>query len=447
METSIQQLFEQALSSHKEGQYDAARRGYREVIAVAPEHGPALHHLGLAEFELGNHAAALHFIAKSLEIAPREVTWLVNFGEVSLLAGRRELARTAFNAVLSLDPQCAAAIEGLTTLSATVEPRPPAPQQVDKRPVIPCHLNQPFIKSDGSVSPCCRLWNDDKATIGHFEDPDLLEKFVAFDIACSCNLARFRKKRPDEEARVDTLNIELSLACQGKCAMCCVGSPDWKGTYDLYNALTTALRTWRPRRIAVQGGEILIQKKSMRWLAEVKNEFPDMEFHVITNGNVDTDIIPVVESLFETMTISIVGFEPETYKKIMGLELAKTIRFAEELISRGKVEVALKHLLTPLNFHQSGRFLDWVVETKPTSCQLTDCGPSFLEFINRKQKFWDIIIERTGEDVRQAIGENKDVFKDGGIKIFITPAVGELFGVTDDFAKEHGLDELICVAG
>jgi pyruvate-formate lyase-activating enzyme len=116
--------------------------------------------------------------------------------------------------------------------------------------------------------------------------------------------------------------------------MCCVGSPSWNGTYDYYDKLTEIVSWHPPRMLLAQGGEVLVQKKTMDWLENVKKKYPDMLIGLVTNGNVGLNVIEKVEQLFNYIWISFVGFQAETYRKIMGLELPITVKFAEEIVRR-----------------------------------------------------------------------------------------------------------------
>jgi len=84
--------------------------------------------------------------------------------------------------------------------------------------------------------------------IGHIDDPGILEKIRRFNAACCCERYELEPAAPGEAPAYDFLNIELSLVCQGTCAMCCVGAPDWQGRYDYYDSLTRMVEQLRPRR-------------------------------------------------------------------------------------------------------------------------------------------------------------------------------------------------------
>ena len=75
-----------------------------------------------------------------------------------------------------------------------------------------------------------------------------------------------------------------------RCVMCCVNAPDWRGQYDYYSQLEELIKQTQPEEILVQGGEVLIQKQSIEWLTQVKQDFPDIKISLVTNGNVNQKI-------------------------------------------------------------------------------------------------------------------------------------------------------------
>jgi len=211
--------------------------------------------------------------------------------------------------------------------------------KIEKRP---CHFWQPFVKSDGYIYPCCKIWGNESLRIGHIDDPDISERIVQYDQSCRCEFNELCRADPNETRQIDLLNIEFSLACNGQCAMCSVGAPEWTGKYDGYDKLTELIDAFRPRELFVQGGEVLIQKKTLNWLQGVKGKYPDTKISIVSNGCVGLDLIEMFEELFDFSIFSFVGFQPVTYNRIMGLNLNRTTRFVEKLIKRKKVEVEIK---------------------------------------------------------------------------------------------------------
>jgi len=221
----------------------------------------------------------------------------------------------------------------------------------------PCHYRELFVASNGDVYPCCLTWNKPALRIGHITDPDLEERLLSFDGSCRCSSFTLRKGKPSDK-REYKLNVETGLACNGRCAMCCVDAPSSHSPYLYYGELDRLIETLPAiNHLVVQGGEVLIQKKTMDWLRALSLRRPEIPLALITNGNVEADTVPFVESLFFNVLVSVYGFQDETYRRITRMELEKTLRFAGDLVKRKRTTVHLKYLVTPLNLHELPLFL------------------------------------------------------------------------------------------
>lgn len=144
--------------------------------------------------------------------------------------------------------------------------------------------------------------------------------------------------------------------------MLCVELKHQNGTFNYYEQLTKIIETLKPKYISVQGEERLIQKMAIELLIEIKKMYPNIELELVTNGNADESMVETVRRLFDKVTISIVGFQSETYRKIMMIDINKTMRVAEELLNNNNhIYICLKYLVSPLNAHESNLFLNWAI--------------------------------------------------------------------------------------
>lgn len=304
-----------------------------------------------------------------------------------------------------------------------------------------CHFKEMFVNSQGEIYPCCQLWGS-TVRIGRIDDVNIAEKLEQFNVYCGCSRARFRKLSPSDSRKVKLIIIELSLACQASCAMCCVDSPSWHGKYDNYGSLTKFIDLCTPENLMVQGGEVLIQKDSIGWLHDIKDRHPELKIALVTNGNANCEMVGTVEDLFSAVTISIVGFAPETYKKIMGLDINRTIAFAEELIKGNKTKVWLKYLITPLNLHETNLFLKWAIKAAPERIVIADAYTR--RYINdTKDMFWSKIIERTSLDVKSELISARADLSDKRITVVFDPLAREMFGINEDFIKNSDLVQVV----
>lgn len=273
-----------------------------------------------------------------------------------------------------------------------------------------CHLKELFIRENGDIFPCCRSAYSDNMKIGHINDKNLLEELISYNKKCNCSQINLV---PGTKADMDyaMFNVELSYHCQATCSMCCVDAPGHKTPYNeaYYTKIGELIKELRPKSLWVQGGEILIQEKSMQWLESLKKENPELSISLITNGN-NTKEIERTKKLFDRVWVSIVGFQSETYRNIMGLDINKTKDFCETLIQSNEIKnIGLKYLLTPTNIQDLPLFIDWAISVNPNTIIIQD---SFLEkyiqfssdeywektFLKTKKEFTKIIKKRIAQE-------------------------------------------------
>ena len=67
MDLTIKQLFQIAITSHKEGKLQEAERLYETVLGVDPKHSDANHNLGIIFVSHGDHTKAVQYFRKAIE--------------------------------------------------------------------------------------------------------------------------------------------------------------------------------------------------------------------------------------------------------------------------------------------------------------------------------------------------------------------------------------------
>lgn len=314
-------------------------------------------------------------------------------------------------------------------------------------PLRPCHISELFINHEGDIYPCCLVWGRKDMKIGNLNDNNIINKIEYFDGVCSCERFRLRKAFPTEIKKFEVFNIEFSSVCQANCAMCCQKSYANTDRYDSQNfeQLAKLIDILQPSRLSVQGGEILVQKKTIQWLEKMKEKYFDVKISLITNGNVGLDMIQKVEYLFQKgVLFSFVGFQPETYFRIMDIKIEKTIQFIEELVKRKKVEnIWLKYLTTPINFHEANLFLKWAIEISPAVCIFQESNIN--NYINFKtfDNYWNTIIERTSNEIKKTIIANKTKIESNNLKIQFDLGCLKLFQIDNKFIDENNLNDIV----
>ncbi len=102
--------FEAALALHQEGQLEAARKRYRQILRKEPAHAHALHLLGLLDFQQGDHAAAITRIAQAIALNPRNPAFHSNLANAQQQLGRLEEALGGYDQAIALKPDYAEAL-------------------------------------------------------------------------------------------------------------------------------------------------------------------------------------------------------------------------------------------------------------------------------------------------------------------------------------------------
>jgi predicted O-linked N-acetylglucosamine transferase (SPINDLY family) len=97
-------LFGRALALHQAGRLAEAEPLYREILAARPGHFDALHHLGLIDYQRGEHDAALGRIDAALKLNPAAPTAHNNRGVVLAALQRLDEALASYDRAIALTP-------------------------------------------------------------------------------------------------------------------------------------------------------------------------------------------------------------------------------------------------------------------------------------------------------------------------------------------------------
>jgi len=96
--------FALALGHHRGGRYALAEQGYREILAVAPDHVDSLHLLGLLAAQTGQAEAAVGAIGRAQALRPDDPAILNSLGLALKAAGRVDEAVACYRQALVLRP-------------------------------------------------------------------------------------------------------------------------------------------------------------------------------------------------------------------------------------------------------------------------------------------------------------------------------------------------------
>jgi hypothetical protein len=164
----------------------------------------------------------------------------------------------------------------------------------------------------------------------------------------------------------------------------------------------------------------------------------------VSNGNAGLGMVETFEEIFDSSIFSFVGFQPMTYKRIMGLNFEKTVRFVEEIIKRRNVRASIKLLCTPNNIHEIPLFLEWGFRNKPYSILLAEMA-NFECYINKDtpDSYWDKIINRTGDEIKALLIKSRDLLEENQLTIKISSFLRDAFSIDDIFANKYRLSTLV----
>ncbi|WP_295362124.1 aspartyl/asparaginyl beta-hydroxylase domain-containing protein [Arenimonas sp.] len=100
----IQAMAAEAERLAQSGQAEHAARRYREVLAAAPDHGPAAHFLAMQSFWAGRLEDARRLIEQACAGQPRAAVFEANRGRIFAALGNAGGTIEAYEAALALDP-------------------------------------------------------------------------------------------------------------------------------------------------------------------------------------------------------------------------------------------------------------------------------------------------------------------------------------------------------
>jgi tetratricopeptide (TPR) repeat protein len=107
--SEIDELLRRGQALHQEGQLDAARAIYDQLLAQLPNSAPLLNLRSLLARQLGNPADALHYSRRALAIDPTQAAYHANLAEAHRASGGISDAIECYRAAILRQPQAAVA--------------------------------------------------------------------------------------------------------------------------------------------------------------------------------------------------------------------------------------------------------------------------------------------------------------------------------------------------
>ena len=109
-------LLQQALALHQQGDMLNAKARYETILGNDPEHFDALHLLGIAEYQAGQHARAIELISHAIRVNPDLAAPYANLGLAQHALQQNDAARSSYQHALERDPAHIEALNNFANL-------------------------------------------------------------------------------------------------------------------------------------------------------------------------------------------------------------------------------------------------------------------------------------------------------------------------------------------
>ncbi len=107
-----------AVARHQNGDLAGAEAGYRELLALAPNHPHALHLVGVIHHQRGDNESAIKLIEKAIDLAPMNADFFSNLGAAYYALKRLDEAEASFRRGIAINPQSADSQSNLAAVLA-----------------------------------------------------------------------------------------------------------------------------------------------------------------------------------------------------------------------------------------------------------------------------------------------------------------------------------------
>jgi protein O-GlcNAc transferase len=102
---ALKARLEAAIACHQSGDLNRAEAGYRDILAATPNHGDALHLLGLVHLHREDHRSAAALIEQAVAQHPDMPFYYNNLGLARMGLGEADRARACYEHALALHPR------------------------------------------------------------------------------------------------------------------------------------------------------------------------------------------------------------------------------------------------------------------------------------------------------------------------------------------------------
>ena len=302
-----------------------------------------------------------------------------------------------------------------------------------------CQFYKLSLRLNGDVFPCCLAKKN--SLIGNIFDSDIQDKIESKNIICECELFKNRQIQEGEKPNIQRLHIEFSNECQAHCVCCKQHKEKMQNEDEHLSKIYQFIEKFQPKNITVIGGEVLIQKKSLEWLKMVKKNYPEISFDIVTNLCVKEEILKEAVQIFDDITVSILGFNSVSYKKIMGLNFDTTINNINYILSNTNIKLRPKFLMMPTNVYEIAPFLEWALSTECEKIYLHNIR-EFNSVCNLSDEFWTNTFIQIEKDIKRILNNNKEELKSKDRHyISLHGILAKKININEEYLKKEGLEK------
>ncbi|MBQ7287035.1 MAG: radical SAM protein [Candidatus Gastranaerophilales bacterium] len=269
-----------------------------------------------------------------------------------------------------------------------------------------CQFYKLSIRKNGEIYPCCLARK--KSLLGNLFDKNIKEIIETKNVDCSCTLFKDRPIQQGEKPNIQKLHIEFSNECQAHCVCCQQQKEKMDNEKEHLELVYDFIETYKPKHITVIGGEVLIQPYSLSWLEIVKEKHPEISFDIVTNLCIGENALKKTIKIFDSMTVSILGFNPSTYNKIMGLNFETTMKNINYILENTGIKLSPKFLAMPTNLYEIGEFFKWALSINSEKIYLHNIR-EFKQCCNLEDDYWVRTFKQIENQLKTILEENKEL--------------------------------------
>ncbi|MGN0018301.1 MAG: radical SAM protein [Candidatus Gastranaerophilaceae bacterium] len=307
-----------------------------------------------------------------------------------------------------------------------------------------CHYHKLKICYNGDVYPCCLTVPH--TFIGNIFDKDIFEKIKNAKILCECSLFKSVEQKEDDEINLKYIHYETSNTCQASCVCCYQSKEPMQNEKEHLARLRELIDYYKPENIVAIGGEVLVQENAFNMLSDLHKKYPKMGIGTISNLCVGEERLKQAEEIFDRITVSMLGFDKQSYKIHMNLDFEKVLNNFMTLYKNKKVELSPKFLAMPSNIVDIPEFLKWALTLDVNKIYLHNVT-TFLQETNWQSQIWHNILLRIEKQIKNLFQDNKDLIAATNRHfISIHPTLAQTLNITEEYINSIGLEKNIFIA-